>query len=126
MPTTELLNEIKACEERLLHTDFGASPELLDELLALDFEECGQQGEITNRQDVVEWLLSKAPDSRWEFKDFTIKVLSKSLIMARYHCAQITPPKAGSGGSLRLSIWRKNQGTKGWQIFFHQVLTSSL
>lgn len=126
MSKNELLDEIKALEESLLHGDFKEDLAALHSLLADDFEEVGPGGQLASRESVIEWLLSKDTNARWDFQSFKLKVLSDNLVLARYHAKQIAPVnsdsiKPHSQGSLRSSVWQKNPDSGCWQMQFHQA-----
>lgn len=116
-----LENTIKQCEESLLHSDHIKNPEILKTLLADEFEEIGSAGFICCRQDVVDWLVNKGKDARWELKDFRVKILSDGLVLAIYHARKVGQAAAQSKGSLRSSIWKKTSASNGWQMIFHQA-----
>ena len=116
-----LANEIQALEESLLHTDFRHKPQLLDDLLCVDFEEIGPTGSRSNRQAVVAWLLNKDTDARWQFEDFKIRELSNTLVLACYRAQQIKPEPSTSKGSIRTSIWKRSADSGHWQMVFHQA-----
>ncbi|MDT8397636.1 MAG: DUF4440 domain-containing protein [Pseudomonadales bacterium] len=113
---------IRQLEESLLHNDFSADPQLLDSLLAAEFEEIGPGGNKTSRQQVIEWLLHKPADARWRFTDFRIKPLAEDLVLALYHAQQADPQARVSKGSMRASVWKRVPGeAHAWQMLFHQA-----
>lgn len=132
MKTSLLLikTEIKALEEKLLHSDVRSNPELLNELLAEDFQEIGSSGMINSREDVVDWLLNKEGNVRWSLTSFNIRLLSDELVLAQYVAKKVDAVDAfkkdnhASCGSQRSSLWKKvpsqNNRECHWQMIFHQ------
>ncbi|SFP34191.1 hypothetical protein SAMN05216419_100162 [Nitrosomonas cryotolerans] len=115
-----LEEQIKTLELKLLHTDTGADPSLFNALLSEDFEEIGNTGHISSRQEVINWLINKSNDDRWLLKNFRIKILSTDWILAIYEAQKISNPDSTSTsrGSLRSSIWKRHGDD--WQMVFHQ------
>lgn len=124
--------EMKQLEEQLLHSDFRARPDLLDEFLSDDFEELSPSGYISSREDVVGWLMKKDAKARWLLTDFSVRELSDDLVLTVYKARSKTNNKNKNGnnnpsqnlGSLRSSIWRRNGKTGAeitikWQMIFH-------
>lgn len=111
--------EIKQMELTLLHTDMQAQPSLIDELLAEEFEEIGNDGCTQSRQSVVEWLMSKDNQLKWTLEDFRIKCLSNDLVMAIYRTNTKHHMAEKHKGSIRSSIWRRRGDS--WEIIFHQA-----
>ena len=114
----ELEEQIKALEEKLLHSDMAANPNLLDELLCIDFEEIGNTGHVSSRDEVIDWLISKEQNSRWSLTNFRIKPLTANLVLAIYLAKQISGQRKSSHGSLRSSIWQHDGSS--WKMIFHQ------
>jgi len=110
---------IQQQELKLLQTDLSAYPELIDELLAQDFEEIDHQGITRFRNDVINWLTRKDPGIHWAFKDFRIKVVSGDVVLAIYSLQKTDQPNAESGGSTRTSLWRYRNDQ--WKMVFHQA-----
>ncbi|MBX3617812.1 DUF4440 domain-containing protein [Nitrosomonas sp.] len=119
MESNALAELIRQLELKLLQTDLTAHPGLIDELLAEDFEEIDHNGEIRSRADVIGWLKIKDPAMQWIFKDFRIKALTHSTVLAIYSLQKTGQPDTGNAGSIRTSIWqyRNNQ----WKMVFHQA-----
>ena len=115
---TELEIQIKSLEEKLLHSDVTANPRLLDELLCKDFEEIGNTGHVSTRDEVIDWLINKENNSRWALMNFRIKPLTDNLVLALYLAKQISGHKKSSHGSVRSSIWKYDGNS--WKMIFHQ------
>ena len=109
---------IKGLEQKLLHSDVRANPKILDELLADDFEEIGSNGNISSREEVINWLVNKENDIRWSLNEFRIRQLAPDLVLAIYRATKNTNTGNVSKGSIRSSIWKRTD--KGWQMIFHQ------
>lgn len=84
MGASTIAGQIQNLELSLLQTDLNAHPERIDELLAENFEEIDQRGQIHSRDDVINWLKHKDPSLRWAFKDFRVKVLTSDFVLATY------------------------------------------
>ena len=106
-------------EQKLLHTDWQQTPDLLESLLAPEFEEIGSYGECSSRAEVLDWLLNKNPSEQWLLDNFRIKRLSNILVLAIYHAKKKTTQNINSNGSIRSSIWRQDENH--WTLVFHQA-----
>lgn len=114
-----IAEHIQQRELELLQTDWRANPALIDDWLSADFEEIGSDGQVSQRVDVVNWLLKKDNAIQWSLTDFRIKVLTDGWIMAIYSVKKINDPSSISKGSIRTSIWQY-QGNH-WKMVFHQA-----
>lgn len=114
-----IAEHIKQRELELLQTDWRANPALIDDWLSADFEEIGSDGKVSQRVDVVNWLLKKDNAIQWSLTDFRIKVLTDGLIMAVYFAKKTNGPSSTNKGSIRTSIWQY-QGNQ-WKMVFHQA-----
>jgi len=110
---------IEKRERALLQTDWNVNPNLIDEFLAMDFEEINSNGQITTRQDAVNWLLHKNNKVQWTLMNFRIKVLTDEIVLASYSIQQPTNPHMMRKGSIRTSIWQIQGGH--WKMIFHQA-----
>lgn len=119
MELQSIAEHIKQRELELLQTDWRANPALIDDWLSADFEEIGSDGQVSQRIDVVNWLLNKDNAIQWSLTDFRIKVLTDGWIMAIYSVKKINGPSSISKGSIRTSIWQY-QGNH-WKMVFHQA-----
>lgn len=112
-----LTEQIQCLELRLLQSDLNAHPELIDELLAQNFEEIDNQGQPHTRADVVDWLQRKDSQQHWAFEHFRVNVLADDCVLAIY--ALQKPPQSSAPGSIRTSLWQR-QGND-WKMVFHQA-----
>lgn len=119
MESSAIAELIQQLELKLLQTDLTAHPALIDELLAEDFEEIDNNGEICSRADVIGWLKIKDPSMHWVFKDFRIKTVSEDVVMAIYSLQKNGQPDAESRRSTRTSLWRYRNNQ--WKMVFHQA-----
>ncbi len=113
------LADMPQLEQQLLHTDFRASPEALDALLAPEFSEVAPTGAVASRSDVIAWLLQKDPAERWQFSDWQLSELAADVRMLRYHAVRIVPASS-SKGARHVSLWRFDAARQRWQLSFHQ------
>ena len=113
--------EMRACEEALLHTNFTDDMVALYRLLAPDFMEVGSNGRISERAQVVSWLLRKDPAARWSLADLQVHELAPGVRLVRYRAKQMLPQTSEGNGALHASIWVFNGEMHGWQLRFHQA-----
>ena len=114
-----IAEHIKQRELELLQTNWKANPALIDNWLSADFEEIGSDGQVSQRVDVVNWLLNKDNAIQWSLTEFRIKALADGLVMAVYIAKKRNAPNNTSKGSIRTSIWQR-QGNN-WKMVFHQA-----
>lgn len=119
MESSAIAKLIQQLELKLLQGDLTADPGLVDELLAEDFEEIDNHGELQSRADVISWLKIKDPAMQWSFKDFRVKALAQDTALAIYSLQKPGQPDAGNVGSIRTSIWRCRNNQ--WKMVFHQA-----
>lgn len=119
MESSALAELIQQLELKLLQTDLNAHPALIDDLLAQNFEEVDNQGQLHGRDEVIEWLKHKDPHLRWAFREFRVKVLADDLLLAIYTLQKPDTANNSVPGSIRTSLWqhRDNQ----WKMVFHQA-----
>ena len=118
----QLANQIQELEEKLLHENMQENPLLLDEILAETFVEIGYSGNITSRQEVVDWLLNKPINDRWLLSNFCINILSSDIVLAVYQAQKIGDSERISKASTRSSIWKRQANQ--WKMMFHQASKS--
>jgi hypothetical protein len=63
----------------------------LDRLLASAFMEVGSNGRVSERAQVVGWLLRKDPAARWSFEDMHVSELAQGIRLVRYQAKRILP-----------------------------------
>ncbi len=110
----------QALEQALLHTDFREAVHELEAVLAPDFIEIGPHGQVVERRQVIQWLLTKDPAARWDFSDWQQQALAPGWVLLNYHARQVAPLASGSSGSRRASLWRRDESGQ-WQLVFHQA-----
>jgi hypothetical protein len=115
-----LAADMLACEQALLHTDFNDDMVALDRLLAPDFVEISN-GRVSERAQVVGWLLRKDPAARWSFDDVHVSELAQGVRLVRYRAQQILPQASQGKGALHSSIWCFSREMHCWQLRFHQA-----
>jgi hypothetical protein len=109
-----------ACEQELLHRDFRDDPAALENLLASGFVEISH-GRVTDRAQVIAWLLNKDPAARWDFADVHVTELAGDVRLVRYHAKQMLPQPSQGNGALHSSVWCFSDELQGWQLRFHQA-----
>ena len=114
-----IAEQIQRLELKLLQADLNAHPVYIDELLAENFEEIDNHGQIHTKSDVIHWLKRKDPNLPWVFESFRVKVLSDDWVLAIYSLQKTGQPDTGSAGSIRTSLWHR-QG-RHWKMVFHQA-----
>lgn len=115
-----LAAEMLACEQTLLHGDFRDDIVALDRLLAPDFVEISN-GRVSERAQVVAWLMRKDPAARWSFDDVHVTDLAQGVRLVRYRAKQIAPKASKGDGALHSSIWCFSRDHHAWQLRFHQA-----
>ena len=113
--------QMLALEDALLHTNHSLDPAGLDAMLSPDFSEISSSGRCSSRADVVQWLLHKAIDARWQLQDCRVTELGELHRLVHYHARQIAPNPSASAGSLHTSLWRRQSPQAPWQLNFHQA-----
>lgn len=104
-------------EQRLLSQATRCNCEELSHLLADDFIEFGVSGNIWNKAEVVEQLPQEHFTQR-TISQFAVKPLSEHTALVTYNCHVETLDQHRTIGSLRSSIWQKQD--ERWQMVFHQ------
>lgn len=117
MDSNLLAGLIQQLELSLLQSDLTAHPGLIDELLAQNFEEIDNQGQLHSRSDVIEWLKRKDPELHWAFRDFRVKVLTNDCVLAIYSLQK--PQQSSVPRSIRTSLWQRRDNQ--WKMVFHQA-----
>jgi hypothetical protein len=116
-----LIQEMHALESSLLHSDYSAQPALLERLLHRNFVEINARGSETSRAQVLQWLLQKSTEERWEFSQLKVVELAPETRLVTYHARQIIPARPESKGSLHSSLWCLHTEAQCWQLRFHQA-----
>jgi hypothetical protein len=119
MELSAITDEIRQLELKLLQSDLTAHPGLIGELLAENFEEIDNCGQLHTRDDVIGWLKHKDPHICWAFKDFCVKALTDDLVLAIYSVQKPGQSGDSTPGSIRTSLWQR-QG-EHWKMVFHQA-----
>ncbi len=88
---TTIKEEIRALEEKLLHTDFSKAHEIINDLLDDDFDELASNGKLSSREEVIRWLANKDPTLQWLLIDFKIRQITTD----RYGISYIPCPPTG-------------------------------
>ena len=117
--TSQLSDQIQRLELDLLQSDLNTHSGLIDELLAQNFEEIDNQGQLHSRADVIDWLKRKDPDLHWAFRDFRVKVLGDDLLLAIYTLRKPDTASNPTPGSIRTSLWQRRDNQ--WKMLFHQA-----
>lgn len=113
-----LAADMLACEQALLHGDFRDDIVGLDRLLAPDFVEISN-GRVSERAQVVAWLMRKDPEARWAFDDMHVTELAQGVRLVRYRAKQVLPQPSAGNGALHSSIWCFSAEQHCWQMEFH-------
>ena len=106
-------------EEELLHTDFSLGLVNIDDFLHPELFEISPQGQYTARADIVAWLLAKPTQQRWILSQARLTQLDNDNMLLCYQANSLVDGETKKTGSLRSSIWRREQGR--WRLFFHQA-----
>lgn len=114
------VDDMLACEQQLLHGDFRGDHAGMQRLLTADFIEISH-GRVSDRAQVIAWLLGKDPDARWAFDDMHVTELAPGIRLARYRAKQVQPQPSQGSGALHSSIWCFSSDLQCWQLRFHQA-----
>jgi hypothetical protein len=116
---TVIIARFKHQEETLLHTDFSLLADRLNFFLHPDLFEISPIGKYTSRSEIVDWLLAKSAQQRWQLTDFKVVEIADDAVLVCYQANSINQGKVKITGSLRSSIWRCRDGQ--WLLQFHQA-----
>jgi hypothetical protein len=108
---------VKEFELALLDPKVRKSKGKLAELLADDFIEFTQSGQIHTKQDIIS-KLPEAPAEKFSPRDYTEKTLSPTLILLHYLVDRQVIASGLKRCTLCSSVWRRQRGK--WQIIFFQ------
>lgn len=112
---------LRDLEEKLLSPDGRASPRLIGELLADDFQEIGSSGDIFGKRQALEGLAEESSDGHVYERhaaDWAVRALSADVALVTYRVIRRDLTEGSSATSLRSSIWVL-RGAR-WQLAFHQ------
>jgi hypothetical protein len=107
-----LLSEL---EMRLHQKEVRRSPVELDSLLAENFIEFGGNGQVYDKQAIIQALVSEG-EREFTISDLRVEYLPPHVALVTYLSESSLEGKAVR--SLRSSLWRKSD--RGWQMVFHQ------
>jgi hypothetical protein len=119
--TSERAALLRDLEERLLSASGRASPRIINELLADDFQEFGSSGSVFNKRDTLNFLPEESRDGhRYEraTADWLVRDLAEGVALVTYRVTRKDLTAGTSLTSLRSSIWKHRDGR--WQMVFHQ------
>ena len=102
---------LRALEERLMDPAVRGSPDQAGALLDDEFREIGQSGRLYCKAEMLE-ALRAAPslDGPRSIRDLEAKALSDDVVLLIYRVLET--------GTRRSSIWRHAEGQ--WRLVFHQ------
>ena len=112
---------LRDLEEQLLSATGRASPALIDQLLADDFQEIGSSGDVFGKREALELLAEESGDGHvYERKtsDWAVRELGTDVALVTYRVARRDLTDGSAATSLRSSIWVFRSGR--WQMVFHQ------
>jgi len=91
----------------------------LENRLSNDFIEYGKSGRVYDRESTINALHGLPEDRNIEITQFSLTVLSESILLARY----VSHHRDDNSHALRTSIWKLEDNI--WKLFFHQGTTQS-
>ncbi|MGM0446564.1 MAG: DUF4440 domain-containing protein [Bacillota bacterium] len=113
-----LKKHIYELERKLLEPEVRQSKEKIAEILADDFIEFCSSGKIY-KYDKGDLIDNKGNDHfDWEIKNFSIDILKKDIVLAKYKVIKYNKLENTKIYSLRSSIWKYTE--KRWKMVFHQ------
>ncbi len=101
-------------EKSFFSMAFCINRQNLESILAEDFFEYGQSGQVWDRTTTIDTLTTLTEDRQIEISDFNLTELSENVLMTRW----VSYHELNKTYALRTSIWKKNNNQ--WQLFFHQ------
>ena len=113
----ELADHLQKMEELLHLQSVRSSKHELDKLLADEFFEFGNSGNIWTKEAVIRALKSES-FSRRSISGFKLTVLAPEVVLVTYHVHRVETRERPSADSLRSSIWKRIGA--GWKMVFHQ------
>ncbi|MDQ7246651.1 nuclear transport factor 2 family protein [Dongia sedimenti] len=117
----DLASRLCALEEQLLSPEGRASPRLINDLLADDFQEIGSSGDVFGKPEAMELLAEEARDGHdYERRtsDWSVRRLAGDVQLVTYRVVRHDRTEGVSSTSRRSSIWSFRDGR--WQMVFHQ------
>jgi hypothetical protein len=117
----DLAKHLQDLEEQLLSREGRASPRLINDLLADDFQEIGSSGDVFGKQEVLEGLAEESGDGRVyerHASDWSVRALSADVALVTYRVIRKDLTEGSVTASWRSSTWALRGGR--WQMVFHQ------
>jgi hypothetical protein len=112
---------LRALEEELLSAEGRSSPELIDRLLADDFQEIGSAGDMFGKRETLEGLAEEARDGHGIERtpaDWSVRALADDVALVTYKVVRHDRSEGSTVASRRSSVWAFRAGR--WQMVFHQ------
>ena len=121
-----LTRHIHDLESRLLMGPDRFDPQFLDRVLRSDFTESDARGRMTNRADVIAWLLTPDGNTVWSLHDFSLQRASEGVVISHFRVRKTT--NHGSSDTVHSGVWCRQSGSNQnrpeveglWQLVFHQ------
>lgn len=105
-------------EKDLLRPEIRKSPEKIAEILSNSFYEYGSSGRVYHYHHGNTFAHGPAKESDWEIVDFSLHLLSEDSALATYKMIKHTESDPKRRTTLRVSLWRIEDGI--WKMQFHQ------
>ncbi len=121
MTADDDLNEVEACERRLLNPATRSSREDLDSLIADECVEFGRSGREWNKVEILESLPAE-PVLQVEIDSIRRRKLSDEIVLITYRSRRVTNERDFC--TLRSSVWQRRE--EGWKLVFHQGTPTQL
>ena len=115
MTDPTLIKQIALLEHRLHDPEIRRSPQELGKLLTDDFLEFGASGEVYNKQEIVDLLLSD-PGLELEVENEVVNVLAPGVCLITYTSVKKIDTEIYRTN--RSSIWKFDN--ESWKMVFHQ------
>jgi len=112
---------LRALEEKLLSAEGRASHDVIDRLLADDFQEIGSSGDLFGKRAVLDELPAEARDGHSYERttaDWSVRALAEDVALVTYTVVRHDRTEGSSIASRRSSVWAFRDGR--WQMVFHQ------
>lgn len=110
--------QLRHLEEMVASSEIRSSPEGLVPLIADDFVEFGESGNIYDKKIILETLANEDDNGGYCIEEFAVTRLGAEAALVTYHIPARTRSGERRTACLRSSVWVRRDGR--WQILFHQ------
>ena len=102
----------------MLSAEGRASPELINRLLADDFQEIGSSGDIFGKRETLDGLAEDGHIYERTTSQWSVRALTDDVALVTYKVVTRDATDGSASASRRSSTWTYRDGR--WQMVFHQ------